>query len=95
MSNYFTITDKSMLKAIGPFKETSTWQASGNFLAAEHSRTAYACPVVEHEAGEITPIHIADQQELLDSAYATMLASEAILAQAWNSPEDDKAWADL
>jgi hypothetical protein len=30
-----------------------------------------------------------------ESALATMIASEAILAQDWDSPEDEEAWADL
>ncbi len=28
-------------------------------------------------------------------SYQTMLASEAILGEDWNSPEEDKAWANL
>jgi hypothetical protein len=28
-------------------------------------------------------------------AYQTMLASERVLYQEWNSPEEDEAWADL
>ena len=30
-----------------------------------------------------------------DSALATMIASEAVLARDWDTPEDDAAWADL
>jgi len=30
-----------------------------------------------------------------DRAFLTMLASEAVLSRDWNSPEEDKAWADL
>jgi hypothetical protein len=33
--------------------------------------------------------------ELLDSSYADMLLSESVLAQDWDSPEDDDAWAYL
>jgi hypothetical protein len=30
-----------------------------------------------------------------DSAYLTMLASESVLRQDWDSPEEDEAWAHL
>lgn len=30
-----------------------------------------------------------------DDAYATMLASEAVLWREWDSPEEDTAWANL
>jgi hypothetical protein len=29
------------------------------------------------------------------SAYHTMLSSEAVLAKDWDTPEEDEAWADL
>jgi hypothetical protein len=96
MSNYSTITNESMLRAIGPFRETLTWQADGNFLTQMQARAIYTQPFGEPQQAEVAfPIHFAVQQELLDSAYATMLASEAVLAQAWDTPEDDAAWADL
>jgi hypothetical protein len=30
-----------------------------------------------------------------ESAYHTMLLSEAVLAKDWDTPEEDEAWADL
>jgi hypothetical protein len=30
-----------------------------------------------------------------DSSLLTMLASEAVLAREWNTPEEDEAWAHL
>jgi hypothetical protein len=30
-----------------------------------------------------------------DSAFLTMLASEAVLRREWDNPEEDEAWADL
>ncbi len=35
------------------------------------------------------------QREQQGEALATMLASERILAQEWNSPEEDEAWQNL
>ncbi len=37
----------------------------------------------------------AGDDEFFDGAYATMLASEAILCKEWDTPEEDVAWADL
>lgn len=30
-----------------------------------------------------------------ESSFATMIASEALLAQDWDTPEEDEAWANL
>lgn len=96
MGNYSTITNESVIRAIGPFRETLTWQADGNILSQFQAAPFGARPYTgQDQIDHVVPIHVADQQELLDSAYATMLASEDILAQAWNTPEDDEAWADL
>lgn len=37
----------------------------------------------------------AEEDEFLNGAYATMLASEAVLRNDWDTPEEDAAWADL
>ena len=90
-----------MLRAIGPFRETYTDQAPGNLLMPGQSYTFRGngwnrySPESSYSAEVASPLHIADQEELLDSPYATMLASEAILAINWDTPEDDTAWADL
>jgi|GEM_PF-1300279 len=34
-------------------------------------------------------------EDMTDSAYATMLASEFVLHKEWDTPEEDAAWADL
>jgi hypothetical protein len=34
-------------------------------------------------------------RETPTEAYHTMLASETVLGQDWNRPEEDQAWADL
>jgi len=34
-------------------------------------------------------------EDVMDSAYATMLASEFVLRHDWDTPEEDAAWADL
>ena len=45
--------------------------------------------------------YLAIRDELLrvraeeSEAFQTMLASEAVLARDWNTPEEDDAWADL
>ena len=86
--------------AIGPFRETYTDQAPGNFLVLGQSHTFWGnglhrySPESSHSEGA-SPLHMANQEELLDSPYATMLASEAVLAINWDTPEDDAAWADL
>ncbi|MHB2016588.1 MAG: DUF2281 domain-containing protein [Candidatus Xenobia bacterium] len=38
--------------------------------------------------------YLADQQTASPS-FQTMLASEAVLAHDWNTPEEDEAWRDL
>lgn len=35
------------------------------------------------------------EDEEVDEAYATMLASEAVLRREWDTPEEDMAWANL
>ena len=35
------------------------------------------------------------QNRFDNSAFATMVASEQVLARDWNTPEEDEAWANL
>ena len=35
------------------------------------------------------------EDEEVDGAYATMLASETVLRREWDTPEEDAAWANL
>lgn len=100
MSNYSTITNNSFLRAIGPFRETLTDQAPGNFVMQGQSQTflgnerfRYSPDSPQFEIS--SPLHVVVQEELMDSAYAAMLASEPMLALNWDTPEDDAAWADL
>lgn len=100
MSNYSTITNNSTLRAIGPYRETLTYQAAGNVLARGLSHLVSVGGYVslqpqESKQDSSSPLHLIVQEDLLNSAYASMLASEAILALNWDTPEDDAAWADL
>lgn len=100
MSNYSTITNNSLLRAIGPFRETLTDQAPGNIVMLGQSQTFSGNErhryLPEKTQLEIpSPLHGTVQADLMDSAYAAMLASEPMLALNWDTPEDDAAWADL
>ena len=35
------------------------------------------------------------KRQLTAESLATMIATEQVLAQEWNTPEEDEAWADL
>lgn len=43
----------------------------------------------------ISTLQIEMQQMLRSEGFQTMLASELVLSQDWNTPEEDEAWADL
>lgn len=34
-------------------------------------------------------------EQIEDSAWATMIASESVLARDWNTPDEDEAWGHL
>jgi hypothetical protein len=86
-----------MLRAMGPFRATLTSQAAGNTVGwSQRSFTIGSAPLpVEPQQASYSPLHLNVQQDLMDSAYAAMLASEEALARTWDTPEEDAAWVDL
>lgn len=47
--------------------------------------------VVYNNRVELRPL----KKEKMNDAIFSMLASEEVLAEAWNTPEEDEAWKDL
>jgi AbrB family looped-hinge helix DNA binding protein len=47
--------------------------------------------VVFNDRVELRPL----KKEKMSDAMLSMLASEEVLAKAWNTPEEDEAWKDL
>ncbi len=47
--------------------------------------------IVYTDRVELRPL----KKEKMDDALLCMLASEEVLAEAWNTPEEDEAWKDL
>lgn len=106
---YSTITQNSVLQAIGPFRFTSTNPAADNDWRRTYQMQDDSLRITWSK-GTLSPFidtyktqhrvekpnsHFFDYEELSDTAYATMLASEAVLGKDWDSPEEDEAWADL
>ncbi len=59
-------------------------------LPAEKLAVVYDFVSYLVEREKATPV---DERD--DSALQTMIASEAVLARDWNTPEEDAAWAHL
>ena len=104
-SGYSTIIQYSSLRAVGPFLFTAQNLLSGNNAVINPSsiQITWSTGVVGFKT-ELPPIQTTKKQpaweinhyeELMNTAFATMLASEAVLSKDWDSPEEDEAWADL
>lgn len=103
-SGYSTITQYSPFQAMGPFLFTAKNQRSGNLAFAQSSvRITWSTGTVSLRNEILLTQSVKKQpawevnhyEDLMDTAYATMLASEAVLSRDWDSPEEDEAWADL
>lgn len=104
-SGYSTITKESLLQAVGPFLSTTKDQLSGSIELAKASihitwSSGLASPRSEMSTNRgieksLFVQEVYYSEELINTAYATMLASEMVLSKDWDSPEEDAAWADL
>ena len=103
-SGYSTITQYSPLQAVGPFLFTPKNQLSGGIAFAQSSvRITWSIGTISPrteillaQSDKKQPVwEVKHYEELMNSAYATMLASEAVLSKDWDTPEEDAAWADL
>jgi len=92
-NQYYTITQKSILQANGPFAAAYTSQAPGNLwqLFNSESATFFWNQPIELDIHVLTS-EIESSDEM---PYAMMLASEAVLSKDWNTPEEDKAWENI
>lgn len=103
-SGYSTITQNSLLQAVGPFLFSAKNQHSGN---TESIRQAVQITWTTGTANPGVTISLAQAdkkqfvweanyyEDLMNTSYATMLASEAVLSRDWETPEEDEAWKDL
>lgn len=65
------------------------WEA----IADEVTRIAYTdSQSAQHRLARFTA---REEDEFRNGAYATMLASEAVFRNDWDTPEEDATWADL
>lgn len=90
-SAYTTVVNDSYLQALGPFRPMT----SGGIVASQFQEAQKANIIRTEDA----PMHAAapanNADDWMESAYATMLLSEDVLARDWNTPEEDEAWGDL
>lgn len=90
---YSTATSESMLRALGPYQVfTSGVQLSMTPTNVQWQLSSWGI-IQEYQIENAVPFAVHD--DWLDSSYATMLASEAVLAREWDTPEEDEAWANL
>lgn len=105
MSGYSTIAGESMLQATGPYRHIVTGQGLGHIVMPNLSYQVGWSPIYEmslnppssayENYGTLSQLHPLVLEELLDSSYVAMLATENVLRREWDSLEEDAAWADL
>jgi hypothetical protein len=87
---YHTIASQSRLRALGPFSQHTSGSLAIEAFATQVFEINFSASSSSVEFQIVEPL-----EDWVESAYATMLASEPTLAKEWDTPEEDAAWADL